>query len=109
MAETANVTAPVSDKPPATSWAIGRLAFQHYDNQGNVAWAIDLQVVEWYTGGVRERDIHLRGPVDAAPLVKQINTKNFGGANPSMEKVIMQWLIANGYYPASTYTGTPEV
>lgn len=108
MAEVANVTAPVSDKPPTTSWAIGRVALQHYDQQGGVAYAVHLQIVEWYAGGVRENNIHIIDPAVAGPLVKLVNTKNFSGANSSMEKSIMQWLVTNGYYSASTYTGTPD-
>lgn len=108
MAEVANVTTPVSDKPPTTSWVPGRIVFQHYDSSGNVAYAIHLQTVEWYAGGVRENNIHITDQAVASPLVKQINTKNFSGANPSMEKTVMQWLVTNGYYPASTYAGSPD-
>lgn len=107
MAEVANVTAPVSDKPPTTSWVTGRISLQHYNAGGIAEYAIHLQIVEWYAGGVRENNIHL-GDAVAAPLVKLLNTKNFSGANPSMEKTVMQWLVTNGYYPASTYSGSPD-
>lgn len=103
MSEVANVTAPVSDKPPTTSWFLGAIHKRRYPS-----WLIHLEIVETYAGGTRVRDLEFtESSVPAASvLVKALNTHN--NALKSEERFVMEWLVTNGYYPAVTYSGTPD-
>lgn len=50
----------------------------------------------------------INNPEGADTLLKQMNTMNFSGANPSLIKRLFQHLEAHGKIPPMTVTGVPE-